>query len=102
MAFEKKCKNYSKENYVELAQKATSVFAAFAKIKGEDPAGSEVQKLVLMWKAFITENCYECDDAVLLALSEMYVADSRFKENIDKSGEGTAKFMTEAIQHFCK
>jgi hypothetical protein len=32
----------------------------------------------------------------------MYVADERFKKNIDKYGYGTAEFALEAIAVFCK
>ncbi|MBQ4630153.1 MAG: TipAS antibiotic-recognition domain-containing protein, partial [Clostridia bacterium] len=35
-------------------------------------------------------------------LGRMYVCDERFKNNIDKSGEGTAKFVAEAIKFCCK
>ena len=31
----------------------------------------------------------------------MYVADERFKENIDENGEGTAEFAAEAIAVYC-
>jgi hypothetical protein len=32
----------------------------------------------------------------------MYVADERFKKNIDKYGEGTAEFVSKAIAIYCK
>jgi len=32
----------------------------------------------------------------------MYVSDKRFKENIDKNGEGTAEFMAKAIEIYCR
>jgi hypothetical protein len=32
----------------------------------------------------------------------MYVADERFKKNIDKYGEGTAEFVSNAIVVFCQ
>ena len=37
----------------------------------------------------------------LAGLGKMYVADERFKNNIDKYGEGTAEFVAEAINLFC-
>ena len=38
----------------------------------------------------------------LKALGEMYVADERFRENIDKAGgEGTATFASKAIAVYC-
>jgi len=32
----------------------------------------------------------------------MYVGDERFKANIDKCGEGTAEFVSKAIEFYCK
>jgi hypothetical protein len=32
----------------------------------------------------------------------MYVADERFRENIDRHGEGTAAFLSAAIAAYCK
>ncbi|MGN0604509.1 MAG: TipAS antibiotic-recognition domain-containing protein [Oscillospiraceae bacterium] len=40
------------------------------------------------------------DDIVIAGLVEMYTADERFKENIDKHGEGTAEFFR-AIKVYC-
>ena len=31
----------------------------------------------------------------------MYIGDERFKENIDKYGQGTAEFMVKAIEAYC-
>ena len=41
------------------------------------------------------------DDIVIAGLGEMYTADERFKENIDKHGEGTAEFISRAIKVYC-
>ena len=38
------------------------------------------------------------DSIFLAGLGKMYVADERFKKNIDKYGEGTAEFVAEAIE----
>ena len=32
----------------------------------------------------------------------MYVMDERFKNNIDKNGEGTAEYVSKAIALYCK
>ena len=39
---------------------------------------------------------------ILAGLGQMYVADERFKKNIDKYGEGTAEFAAEAIAVYCR
>ena len=44
----------------------------------------------------------DCTNEILAGLGQMYVCDERFKNNIDKNGEGTAEFVTEAIKIYCK
>jgi len=46
----------------------------------------------------ITANYYTCTDEILAGLGKMYVADERFKKNIDKYGEETAEFAAEGIR----
>ena len=57
----------------------------------------EAQALVAKLQAHITANYYTCTDEILAGLGKMYVADERFKKNIDKYGEGTAEFVSEGI-----
>ena len=46
----------------------------------------------------VAANFYNCTDEILAGLGQMYVADDRFRSNIDKSGEGTAEFVSAAIR----
>ena len=50
----------------------------------------------------ITENYYHCTREILFGLGQMYVADERFKNNIDKHADGTAAFIRDAITAYCK
>ena len=56
-----------------------------------------MQVLVAKLQAHITANYYTCTDEILAGLGKMYVADERFKKNIDKYGEGTAEFASNSI-----
>jgi hypothetical protein len=69
--------------------------------KGEYLDSTEVQNLVKMLQNYITENYYCCTKEILAGLGQMYVADERFKNNIDQYAEGTAEFISEAIRIFC-
>ena len=51
--------------------------------------------------ACITESYYTCTAEILAGLGKMYACDERFKKKIDKYGEGTAEFTSEAIAVFC-
>ena len=43
-----------------------------------------------------------CTNEILAGLGKMYVADERFKKNINKYGEGTAEFAAGAIAMYCQ
>ena len=100
---EKKTKNYTKEKWAEINGGLTAIFAEFTKRKNDGFAANspEVQSLVVKLQEYITQNYYTCTNEILAGLGQMYVADERFKENIDKSGEGTAEFVAEAMALFC-
>ena len=91
---EQKAKNYTKEKWVEANDGLMAIFAEFAVCKqsGAEADSNEAQALVAKLQTHITANYYTCTDEILAGLGKMYVADERFKKNIDKCGEGTAEF----------
>ena len=97
---EQKTKNYTKEKWAEANDGLMAIFAEFASVKdrGVSVASAEAQDLVAKLQAHITANYYTCTDEILAGLGKMYVADERFKKNIDKYGEGTAEFAAEGIR----
>ena len=97
---EQKTKNDTKEKWVEANDGLMAIFAEFATCKnsGLSTDSAEAQALVAKLKAHITANYYTCTDEILAGLGKMYVADERFKKNIDKYGEGTAEFVSEGIR----
>ena len=101
---EQKTKNYTKEKWVEANDGLMAIFAEFVACKnsGVSADSAEAQGLVAKLQAHITANYYTCTDEILAGLGQMYVADERFKKNIDKYGEGTAEFAEEAIEAYCR
>ena len=97
---EQKTQNYTKEKWAEANDGLMAIFAEFATCKdsGATADSDEVQALVAKLQAHITANYYTCTDEILAGLGKMYVADERFKKNIDKYGEGTAEFTAEGIR----
>ena len=81
-----------------------AIFAEFAACKdsGVSADSAEAQALVAKLQAHITANYYTCTDEILAGLGKMYVADDRFKKNIDKYGEGTAEFAAAAIEIYSR
>lgn len=126
--FEAKCKEYAKEAkkkwgdtdaYIESTEKTAGYSAekwkqvnsameeriaefADCKRKGFAPTSTEAQTLAEKWQDFITENYYTCTKEILAGLGNMYVTDERFRENIDRHGDGTAQFMSDTIKAYCK
>ena len=101
---EEKTKHYTKEKWAEASDSLMAIFAEFAacKANGTSADSSEAQELVAKLQAHITANYYTCTDEILAGLGKMYVADERFKKNIDKYGEGTAEFAADAIEVYCR
>ena len=101
---EQKTKNYTKEKWAEANDGLMAIFAEFAACKniGASADSAEAQALVAKLQAHIIANYYTCTDEILAGLGKMYVADERFKKNIDNHGEGTAEFASEAIAVYCR
>ena len=101
---EQKTKNYTKEKWAEANDGLMAIFAEFAVCKnnGTSADSTVAQTLVAKFQAHITANYYTCTDEILAGLGQMYIADERFKKNIDKYGEGTAEFASKAIAVFCQ
>ena len=101
---EQKTKNYTKEKWAEANEGLMAIFAEFAACKQSDAEADSVdaQTLVAKLQTHITENYYTCTDEILAGLGKMYIADERFKKNIDKYGDGTAEFASEAIEVYCR
>lgn len=80
-----------------------SIMEEFAECRtnGISSDSSEALALAKKWQNHITDNFYNCTKEILWGLAEMYIADERFKTNIDKHGNGTAQFMHDAIKAYC-
>ena len=101
---EQKTKYYTKEDWAQANDGLMAIFAELAMCKnnGASADSAEAQELMAKLQAHITDNYYTCTDEILVCLGKMYVADERFKNNIDKYGEGTADFVAKAISVFCQ
>ena len=98
---EKKTAGYGKEQWAAIQQEADEIFAAFAALRGHAPDEPDVQALVARWQAHITRNYYACTKEILAGLGQMYAADDRFMQHIDRAGTGTAQLMSDAIAVYC-
>ena len=102
--YAEKTADYSEDKRKQVNAAMDERIAEFADSKrnGFAPESQKTQALVKKWQDFITENYYTCTKEILVGLGEMYVADERFQKNIDRHGDGTAQFMSDAIKVYCK
>ena len=98
---EQKTAGYGKEQWAAIQQEADAIFAAFAALRGHAPDEPGVQDLVARWQAHITRHYYACTKEILAGLGQMYTADERFMQSIDRAGAGTAQLMSDAIAVYC-
>ena len=99
-----KTKGYGKEKWNNLAADMDLIFGEFALCmkNGAAPEDREAQELVAKLQNHITDNYYTCTKQILSGLGQMYVADERFRGNIDRHGDGTAAFVSEAVAYYCE
>ena len=102
--YSQKTKGYSKDNFNAMGEGLESLLEDFAVCmnSGASPDSTDAQILVEKLQCYITENFYTCTNEILASLGQMYVADERFKNNIDKHSLGTAEFISKSIEYYCK
>ena len=100
--YEEKTRDYSRRKWDDLGEGMDQIMSDFAACMrdGNAPDSAEAQQLVKKLQNYITENYYHCSSEILTNLGQMYVADKRFKDNIDKHGDGTAAFICDAINAY--
>lgn len=102
--FSEKTKEHSKERFADINSGLENIFCEFSELmqNGAEADSAEAQALVKKLQEYITENYYTCTDEILAGLGQMYLADERFKNNIDKYASGTAEFVRKAISIYTK
>ena len=100
--YSEKTKNHSQNERQNVNDGLNAIFAEFALCmqSGEKADSEAAQALVKKLQTYITNNYYTCTKEILAGLGQMYVMDKRFQENIDKNGEGTAQFASDAITYY--
>lgn len=100
--YEAKSKNRTKQEFEDINDRFMNIFSEIGKLKDLSVEDEKVQGKIKELQQFISDNYYTCTNEILYSLGQMYVNDERFKKNIDNAGgEGTAKFVYEAISVYC-
>ena len=100
--YEAKSKNRTKQEFEDINDRFMNIFSEIGKLKDLSVEDEKVQGKIKQLQQFISDNYYTCTNEILYSLGQMYVNEERFKKNIDNAGgEGTAKFVYEAISVYC-
>lgn len=98
---ESQSRRHTDEESLVVAAEMDEIVRGFAQHVGERPDSEALQALVRRWQEHITRHHYTCTLPILSGLSQMYIADARFTENLDRFGTGTAQCIHDAIQAYC-
>ena len=100
--YEQRVVSHSEHSDSKFVNEIMSLFTDLGAMKQLPPTDKAVQEKIAALQAYINENFYTCSNDILKELGKMYVCDDRFKKNIDRfGGEGTAKFVRDAIFVYC-
>ena len=100
--YKEKSENKTKQEFEDINDRFMNIFSEFGELKHLSIEDGKVQEKIKKLQQFITDNYYTCTNEILYSLGQMYVNDERFKNNIENAGgEGTAKFVCEAISVYC-
>lgn len=101
--YKQKTKHDTKQQRQDAAAGLDRIMGDFAACMGSGaaPDSAEAQGLVKALQDHISAGYYSCTDEILAGLGRMYTEDPRFRENIDRHGEGTAAFIRAAIETHC-
>ncbi len=95
---QKRMAKYSKNDIAKINAKQEKIYHDLALLMPKGVNDKQVQNLVHDARMLINDNWYECSKQQFAALGNMYASDVRFKESIDKFGDGLANFLHQAIK----
>ena len=91
--------SYTADDWQRVSGEADKANRGFLRLIADGtPADStKAAALVDAHRVYITKCFYECTPEIHAGLGSMYVADERFRANIDKAGDGLAAYQSAAI-----
>ena len=96
----KRTKRYSADDWKQVQAEQASIYAeAFAVLEaGNAPDSVEAMDVAELHRLSIDRWFYPCSFAIHAGLADMYEADSRFAESIDRFGAGLTPFLSAAMR----
>ena len=90
---------YTKQDWQRIKAEADAINQRFLGLMATDTPAGDVAAMDVAeeHRAHISKWFYDCPKEAHDGLGQMYVADFRFQDNIDKAGDGLAEYMSAAI-----
>jgi DNA-binding transcriptional MerR regulator len=97
---EKRVKRYSPDDWKSIQAEQAALYddARAALRAGKSPSDAAVMDIAERHRMAIDRWFYPCNHAMHRGLASMYESDDRFRQSIDKHGEGLTTFLAEAIR----
>lgn len=95
---------YTPGDWKRIQEKTNGTYRAMVSMmeKGIEVSDDRVQELTGKLRDYITEDFYDCTMEIFEGLGQMYVNDPRFEKNLNKHGDGFAKYLSDAVAEYCK
>lgn len=95
----RRTKRYGRAEWAQIKQEAEAITHDLAALlrAGTPPTSPQARAVIERHREHITRWFYPCSLEMQRALGEMYVADPRFTENIDRVAPGLARYWRDAI-----
>ncbi len=101
--YQQKTQHSTPQEQEKTGQQLLFLLASLGTLRHLSPTEHTVQEKVAELQGFITEHYYTCTNEILGSLGQMYLADRRMRDNIDRAGgDGTAEFASRAIAAYVK
>ena len=97
---QKRTRGYSPDDWKAIKVEQAAIYAdAFSALKaGKSPTDADVMDIAERHRQSIDRWFYSCSHQMHRGLASMYESDDRFKQGIDRYGEGLTAFLAEAIR----
>ncbi|HFC29840.1 MAG TPA: MerR family transcriptional regulator [Oceanospirillales bacterium] len=97
-----KASKYSKQDIENINRQQDELYQQLAELMHLPVDDEQVQMKIHQARMFISKYWYECSLQRFAGLGQMYGADQRFRDNIDKHGKGLAQYLSDGIAIYTK
>lgn len=91
--------NMGPDGQKQLGESMDALFSKLAAMRHLDPGSADVQQAIREWHNLLNSTGHTYSAEAFKGLGELYVQDERFTRNMDRFGDGFARFMADAMAY---